>query len=88
MINARRIQAGIFKFSSTAPDVQDQDDDPGVPLANGICQHCGLTQDLHHHTKGALIKLDIGYIGAEQERDLQRICVTGGIELTVITKRQ
>jgi hypothetical protein len=32
---------------------------------------------------GALIKLDIGsnHIGAEQERDLQRICVAGGIEL-------
>jgi hypothetical protein len=31
----------------------------------------------------ALIKLDIGsnHIGAEQERDLQRICVAGGIEL-------
>jgi hypothetical protein len=33
--------------------------------------------------KGALIKLDISSngIGAEQERDLQRICVAGGIEL-------
>jgi hypothetical protein len=32
---------------------------------------------------GALLKLDISrnYIGAEQERDLQRICVAGGIEL-------
>jgi hypothetical protein len=32
---------------------------------------------------GALIKLDIdsNHIGAEQERDLQRICVAGGIEL-------
>jgi hypothetical protein len=32
---------------------------------------------------GALIKLDISknHIGAEQERDLQRICVAGGIEL-------
>jgi hypothetical protein len=32
---------------------------------------------------GALIKLDIGsnHIGAEQERNLQRICVAGGIEL-------
>jgi hypothetical protein len=30
-----------------------------------------------------LIKLDISFnhIGAEQERDLQRICVAGGIEL-------
>ena len=33
---------------------------------------------------GALIKLDISnnHIRAEQERDLQRICVAGGIELT------
>jgi hypothetical protein len=32
---------------------------------------------------GALAKLNIGsnHIGAEQERDLQRICVAGGIEL-------
>jgi hypothetical protein len=32
---------------------------------------------------GALIKLDISSnrIGAEQEQDLQRICVAGGIEL-------
>jgi hypothetical protein len=32
----------------------------------------------------ALIKLDIStnYIGAKQQRDLQRICVAGGIELT------
>jgi hypothetical protein len=32
---------------------------------------------------GALIKIDISnnYIRAEQERDLQRICVAGGIEL-------
>jgi hypothetical protein len=36
---------------------------------------------------GALIKLDIGsnHIGAEQERDLQRICVAGGIELAAIS---
>jgi hypothetical protein len=33
---------------------------------------------------GALIKLDISssHIGAEQEQDLQRICVASGIELT------
>jgi hypothetical protein len=32
----------------------------------------------------ALAKLDMStnYIGAEQEEDLQRICMAGGIELT------
>jgi hypothetical protein len=35
--------------------------------------------------KGALIKLDISSndIGAEQEEDLQRICVASGIELAM-----
>jgi hypothetical protein len=38
---------------------------------------------LTHKDNGALIKLDVSSndIGAEQEGDLQRICVAGGIEL-------
>jgi hypothetical protein len=38
---------------------------------------------ISHKDNGALIKLDISsnHIGAEQERDLQCICVAGGIEL-------
>jgi hypothetical protein len=57
-INAERIEAGVFKFKSTAPDIEGQDEDPGVPLANGICQHCGQPKD-QHHAKGAMTKLDI-----------------------------
>jgi hypothetical protein len=45
----------------------------------------GFAQELALGIKdnGALIKLDIcnNHISAEQERDLQRICVTSGIEL-------
>jgi hypothetical protein len=51
----------------------DEDDGPGFAqeLAIGIKDN------------GALIMLDISSnrIGTEQERDLQRICVAGGIEL-------
>jgi hypothetical protein len=38
---------------------------------------------ISHRNKGALIKLDIrnNYIGAEQEGDLQRICMASGIKL-------
>ena len=45
------------------------------------CKHCGNSKA--DHDNGALIKLDISSncIGDEQERDLQRICVAGGIEL-------
>jgi hypothetical protein len=39
---------------------------------------------ISNKNNGALVKLDISSsrIGAEQERNLQRICVAGGIELT------
>jgi Ran GTPase-activating protein (RanGAP) involved in mRNA processing and transport len=57
LIDAQRIQAGLFKFKSTAPYIKGQDEDPGVPLANGICQHCGQPKG-HHNAKGALSKLD------------------------------
>jgi hypothetical protein len=56
--NAERIEAGVFKFKSTAPDIEGQDEDPGVPLANGICQHCGQPKD-QHHAKGALSSLNL-----------------------------
>jgi hypothetical protein len=35
------------KFISTAPDIEGQDKDPGVPLANGYCQRCGQPKDQH-----------------------------------------
>jgi hypothetical protein len=42
-----------------------------------------IVTDISVRGKGALAKLDISnnYIGVEQEDDLQRICVAGGIEL-------
>jgi hypothetical protein len=54
---------------------EDSDDKPGM---SGIMALAAAIPDM-----GALIKLDISsnQIGAEQERDLQRICVAGGIEL-------
>eukprot|EP00935_MAST-01C_sp_MAST-1C-sp1_P001408 g1408.t1 len=48
----------VPKFISSAPDVDGQDHDPGVPLATGICLHCGQPKD-QHRTKGALTSLNI-----------------------------
>jgi hypothetical protein len=57
-----------------------------VDLSNKGLQTAGaiiVAAWISHRDKGALIKLDISgnAIGAEQERDLQRICVANGIEL-------
>jgi hypothetical protein len=55
--------------------------------AQGLLDTCNTLYGAQPRTtpkdKGALIKIDISnnHIGAEQERDLQRICVAGGIEL-------
>jgi hypothetical protein len=54
------------------------DGDIKIMYLSGIIALAGAIKDM-----GALIKLDISnnQIGAAQERDLQRICVAGGIEL-------
>jgi hypothetical protein len=45
------------------------------------CKHCGYSKA--DHDKGALIKLDISknHVGAAQEGELQRSCLTSSIEL-------
>jgi hypothetical protein len=57
-------------------DGREQKEDPSEP--GGIIVLVSAIKDMR-----ALAKLDISnnYIGAEQEDDLQRICVAGGIEL-------
>jgi hypothetical protein len=46
------------KYVSTAPDVEGQDDDPGVPLSNGMCLHCNAPKGAHK-AKGAMTKLSL-----------------------------
>jgi hypothetical protein len=82
MIEAQIKEAGVFKYVSVAPDVDGQNEDPGVPLDTGNCLCCKKPKG-QHAGNGALIKLDISdnRIGAEQEKGLQRICVASGIKL-------
>jgi hypothetical protein len=47
-----------FKYISSAPDVQGQDDDPSVPISNGMCQRCGNPK-CQHTAKGAMTKINI-----------------------------
>jgi hypothetical protein len=60
-------------------DGREQKGNPGKP--EGVIAIANVIPDM-----GALTKLNIGrnHIGAEQERDLQRICVAGGIELAIV----
>ena len=76
--NGTKVKSGVSvvyhvktppKFISSAPDVDGQDKDPGVPLANGICQHCGQPKDQHHAKLGALAKLDLSNNNLGQESD-------------------
>ena len=46
------------RFITSAPDIDGRDEDPGVPLANGICRHCGQPKD-QHRAKGALTSLNL-----------------------------
>ena len=72
-----------YKYITPDPDMHNQDEDPGVPLDSGICQHCGQPKD-QHHAKGALEKLDISNNNIKQGEALQRItelCHTKAIEL-------
>jgi hypothetical protein len=46
------------KYISTAPDVEGADEDPGVPLSNGVCLHCGQPKE-QHKAKVALTSLNI-----------------------------
>jgi hypothetical protein len=56
-------------------------------ITSGLQQKYGSAPDITviPEAKGALIKLNISTnaIGAEQEGDLQRICVASGIELVI-----
>jgi hypothetical protein len=47
-----------FKYISSAPDVHGQDDDPSVPISNGMCQRCGNPKG-KHTAKGALTSLNL-----------------------------
>jgi hypothetical protein len=55
-----------FKYISTAPDVDGQDDEPNDPISNGICQRCGRPKE-QHATRGALASLNLASnsLGAE-----------------------
>jgi hypothetical protein len=46
------------KYISTAPDVEGADEDPGAPLSNGMCLHCGQSKE-QHKAKRALTSLNI-----------------------------
>jgi hypothetical protein len=69
---------GEYRNFFTHADGTKQIADPGSKPF-GVIALANVIPDM-----GALVKLDISSssIGAEQERDLQRICVAGGIELT------
>lgn len=61
-----------FKFTSTSPDVADQNED--MPLVAGICQHCGQPKD-QHRANGTLTSVNIlnNYIGIQQAHNLATI---------------
>eukprot|EP00935_MAST-01C_sp_MAST-1C-sp1_P002068 g2068.t1 len=84
VFDAQRIEEGVFKFKSTAPDIEGQEDDPGVPLANSICQHCGQPKD-RHHAKGALASLDLSqnFIPESEANQIKTSCQSQGISLEI-----
>jgi Ran GTPase-activating protein (RanGAP) involved in mRNA processing and transport len=67
----------VYNASYKHADGHKQKEKPGKP--EGIIAIANAIPDM-----GALAKLDISrnHIGAEQERDLQRICMTSGIAVT------
>jgi hypothetical protein len=69
---------GFETVAAEYSDESDEEEEIMEPDFSGIIAIANAIPDM-----GALIKLNIGsnHIGAEQERDLQRICVAGGIEL-------
>jgi hypothetical protein len=65
-------------YEYTHTDGRKQGAPPPGSKSSGVVALAEAIPDM-----GALIKFDISdnHIGAEQEQDLQRICVAGGIEL-------
>jgi Leucine-rich repeat (LRR) protein len=47
-----------YKYISTAPDVEGQDEDPGVSLGNDMCLHCHKPKD-QHSDKRTMTSLDV-----------------------------
>jgi hypothetical protein len=63
-----------FRYRNSAPDIDGQDEDPCVPLANGICNRCDQTV-LQHSAKGTFSVINImgNNIGKYQLLNLQKI---------------
>jgi hypothetical protein len=63
-----------LRFQNAAPDIDGQDKDPCMPLANGICNRCDQNV-LQHHAKGTLSVVNImgNNIGKYQLLNLQKI---------------
>jgi hypothetical protein len=63
-----------FRYQNSAPDIDGQDEDPCVPLANGICNRCDQTV-LQHRAKGTFSVVNImgNNIGKYQLLNLQKI---------------
>jgi hypothetical protein len=63
-----------FKFASTDPNQEPQDDDPAVLLANGVCLHCGKEKKAHR-SKGALTSIDLAQtrIPEPQVEEIRRL---------------
>ena len=71
-------EGSSYSYEYKHTDGRKQDNPPAGSKSSGLTAFADAINDM-----GALIKLDISsnYIGAEQEGDLQRICMASGIEL-------
>jgi Leucine-rich repeat (LRR) protein len=82
-VSANKLCDGAFGMDDLGPAIAHSK----ITSLNVSGNNLRINRGIEHITniidKGAVTKLDISsnHIGAEQERDLQRICVASGIEL-------
>jgi hypothetical protein len=64
LIDAEQMKAGVFKYKSSAPDIEGQNEDPGVGLNTGTCLRCKKPKGAHIAKGGA----HIGELPRQQDR--------------------
>jgi hypothetical protein len=57
LIDAEQMKAGVFKYKSSAPDIEGQNEDPGVGLNTGTCLRCKKPKGAHI-AKGGLTSVN------------------------------
>jgi hypothetical protein len=53
------------KYFSTAPNIEGQDEDPGVPLGNGMCLRCHKPREQHNMGRDGAVVEALGKLATE-----------------------